>query len=276
MTPELVRALSAFSWPLLIAVVVFCFRKDIRNLFARFSKASLKGVEFHFTSIGLEKSFTLHAAGRTIPPAVHDGLRQLIPQVEVTEQAMDEIRALPQDRQIALLIPLLEATVDWGLAQIGAAEKDTHIGVRITSPALEDIYEDGTGYIPALVTGKHRTHGVVVAFITDDINGGLVQTGTMISMNLHAAKLILPEEKPHTLNVVIVCSTQDQQGFWSVIASLQQSFRPAIESQRLRLLPTVPDVQFLEKYVVAMHEALKAAAQPPLPLSSPNAPAPTQ
>jgi len=266
MTPELIRSLSGYAWPLVFCIVLLAFRKELRGLIGRFSKASLKGMEFHFTSIGLEKSFTLHAAGRTIPASVHDGLRQLIPRVEVTEEAIEEIRNLPQDRQIALLMPLLETTVDWGLAQIGAAERDTHIGVRITSPALDDVLEEGTAYIPALVTGKHRIHGVVVSFITDDINGGLLLAGTMITANLHAAKLILPEEKPHTLNVVMVCSTQDQQGFWNTVAALQQSFRPAIEAQRLRLLPTVPDMQFLEKYVVAMHEAIKAASQPPLPL----------
>ncbi len=271
MTPELVTALTGFAWPLLIGVVLWGFRKDIRRLFERFSKATVKGLEFHFTSIGLEKSYSLQAAGRAIPPAVHEGLRQLLPSVEVTEQAIEEIRNLPQDRQIAILIPLLEATIDWGLAQIGAAEKDTHIGVRISSPALEDVFEDGAGFIPALVTGKHRIHGVCVAFITDDLNGGLMQTSYMISANLHAGKLILPEDKPHTLNVVIVCATQDQQGFWNLVGALQQSFRPAIEGQRLRLLPTVPDMQFLEKYVVAMHEALKAAGQPPLPLAD-NAP----
>lgn len=109
--------------------------------------------------------------------------------------------------------------------------------------------------------GKHRIHAVCAAFITDELIGGHMQTSYMISAYLYAAKLVLPEEKPHTLNVVIVCATQNQKGFWNVVSDLQQHFRPAIEAQRLRLLPTVPDEQFFEKYFVAMHEVLEAVAQ---------------
>lgn len=131
MTPELVSALTGFAWPLLIGFVLWVFRKEIRSLLQRLSKATVKGLELHFSRIG-EKIFSIKAAGWIIPPAVHEGLRQLIPDVELTAEKIEEIRNLPEDRQSAIVGLLLEEALDWGLAQIGASEKDTHIGVRFT------------------------------------------------------------------------------------------------------------------------------------------------
>jgi hypothetical protein len=239
---DFLRAVAALLWPILVFVILWIFRRQIRQAIPRIKKGKLLGQEFELDKALDNLDATAKSAAEETPDIevpIDTGSATTGQLQEIQEPVQEVLREIPRSPRGALMILAseLEREIRQFLASSGWISQ---IGTTNMYMALQQLEQKGiirsnlAGSVRQFIDVRNRVvhgHGATEDDVIRAIDSGLTILKTVLSL-------------PHEKNVVYRPSVEvysDPQGKSrreDIHAVVLQTTSPGGASTRLRVFPT--------------------------------------